>query len=447
MLTPSKPEVADFRPTPMGGKSPWRQVFVRRLQSVRPFYRQAAIFLASFAILLSRRPDAIFRPEFFIEDGPVFYAQAYNAGLLHPLFWTYSGYLHTFPRLVADLAQFIPLIYAPLLFNLAAMALQILPVQLLLSSRLSAIGSLPARLLLAFLYLSLPNSSEIHVSLAGAHWRLAIIAFLVIISSPPRNNGWRAFDFLAILMSSLTGPFAIMLTPVAFLAWRNNRERWKLILTSALAACAALQGILILHAGQSNRIKEPLGANFILLIKVLANHVFMSTLMGRNMLFHTHPVGALVVVSMGMTALVYGLLRGSPPLRLFLLFAFLVLACSLASPMMPWPFISGIPAGIRVPGWQGLETGLGQRYWFMPMLAFVAALLWLLRPAAPKLLHLGAIIWLLLMPFGVVRDWRNPLPPDRHFGEYVEKFRKAPRGTALVIPISPEGWSMRLVRH
>ncbi len=446
-MSAKKSSVFDVGLTSANGNRKLRESLNNWVQTIPGWCKQAIIFLASFLILVSQRPDAIFRPQFFIEDGPVFYTQAYSAGLLRPLFYTYAGYLHTFPRLVADLAQFFPLAYAPLIFNLLALTLQIFPVQLLLSSRLTAIGSLRARLFLSLLYLCLPNSFAIHANLASSHWRLAILAFLVIVSTPPRSKAAKLFDCSEVLMSGLTGPFAIMLTPIAFLYWRKSRENWKLLLTSILAACAAVQGTLILMAGQSDRIKEPQGANLPLLIEIMANHVFMGALIGRNILFHGHPLGALVVTSLGIVTLLYGIFRGPLQLRLFILFASLVLASSLASPMMPSPVVSGIPAGPHLAGWQALALGWAQRYWYMPMLAFVATLFWLLKPTAPAVLHLGAILCIVLMSFGVVRNWPFPPMEDLQFSEYAEKFRQAPRGTVMVIPLNPQGWSMQLVKH
>jgi hypothetical protein len=420
--------------------------FNARFQTIPRWGWHVTVFLLSSAIIISRRPEIIFRPQFYAEEGQMFYAQAYNVGLVHPLFWSYGGYLHIFPRLVADLAQLFPLVCAPLLFNLVAMMVQVLPVQMLLSSRLSAIGRLPARLFLALLYLCLPNSSEIHANLTNVHPRLATIAFLVMVSSLPRSNGARVFDFLAVLMCGLTGPYVIMLTPAAFLAWRESRERWKLILTSTLTAGAAIQSLLILIAGLSHRMKEALGANFVSLIEILANHVFLGALIGRNALFHAHPLGALVVACLGITALLYGLIRGPLQLKLLILFAGLVLAGSLASPMS-FPIISGVPSGSRLPGWQALAFGWGQRYWYLPMLAFLATVVWLLKPTTPVALHLGAILCLVLLPFGVARDWRCLPSVDLHFREYAEKFRQAPPGTVWVIPLNPPGWSMRLTKH
>lgn len=430
----------------MDGKTTLWDSLTARVQTVPLWCRQAFIFLVSFIILVSRRPDAVFRPQFWAEDGWLFYTQAYNAGLLHPLFWTYSGYLHAFPRLASVLAQFLPFIYAPLLFNLLALTVQILPVQMLFCARLSAIGNLPARLSLALLYLSLPNSFEVHATISNAHWHLAIIAFLVIMSSPPQNMVSKVLDYLAVLMCGLTGPFAIMLSPTAFLAWRKGRDRWKLILTSTLLASAGVQGTLIFFADRSARMKEPLGANLASLIEMLADHVFLGALVVRNIFVHTHPLGALVVATLGIATVLYGLIRGPLPLKFFILFAGLVLACSLASPIT-WPMVNGVAPRPRVSEWQALVVGGGQRYWYLPMLAFVATLVWLLKPTTPAVLHLLAIFCFVVLPFGVARDWHLQAPVDLHFEEYSQEFNQAPVGTVLVIPVNPPGQSMRLVKH
>lgn len=440
------PTALIVRGTPASGPPTLWERFHTRLAAFHPWCWQAIIFLLSFAIIVSRRPDVILRPQFWAEDGQLFYAQAYNAGWLHPLFWSAGGYLHTVPRLIAAVAQFFPLIYAPLLFSLAAIIVQILPISMLLSGRLSAIGSLPTRVLLSFLYLFLPNSSEIHANVTNIHWHLAVLAALVVLASPPRSTLSGIFDALAVLMGALTGPFAIMLVIPAFLFWRKRREPWKLILTLTFAAGASVQGILLLLAGRSHRMVEALGANFTSLAEILADHIFLGALLGRNALLHGHPVGALLVASLGLAALLYAVTRGPFELKLFTLFAGLVLACSLASPM-PWPMIrEGEPAA-RPRGWEALALGLGQRYWYVPMLAFVATLVWLLKSTTPVALRLGAIFCLALMPFGVVRDWRVPPMVDLHFAEYAQKFQQAPSGTVLVIPLNPPGWSMRLVKH
>jgi hypothetical protein len=48
-------------------------------------------FSLAIALVISRQPSALFHPQFFAEDGHVFFADAYNFGWFVSLFRTYSG--------------------------------------------------------------------------------------------------------------------------------------------------------------------------------------------------------------------------------------------------------------------------------------------------------------------------------------------------------------------
>jgi hypothetical protein len=50
------------------------------------------------------------------------------------------------------------------------------------------------------------------------------------------------------------------------------------------------------------------------------------------------------------------------------------------------------------------------------------------------------------MPIGVVRDWRYLHFADLHFGDYARKYSDSPKGSSLVIPLNPPGWSMTLMK-
>src|ERR1700753_3027620 len=65
---------------------------------------QVIVFAIAFAAVLSRRPDALFNPQFFGEDGSIWFPDAYSFGWLLPLFHSQNGYFQTLPRLVASLA-------------------------------------------------------------------------------------------------------------------------------------------------------------------------------------------------------------------------------------------------------------------------------------------------------------------------------------------------------
>jgi hypothetical protein len=88
--------------------------------------------------LFLRCPATLLHAEFWAEDGVVWYADAYNAGW-HSLFFLLNGYLQTISRLVALLAQFLPLAWAPTLFAVAALLVQTLTAVFIVSARMATV--------------------------------------------------------------------------------------------------------------------------------------------------------------------------------------------------------------------------------------------------------------------------------------------------------------------
>lgn len=135
-------------------------------------------------LIVARRPDALFHPQFWAEDGPIWYQDAYNDGvwaLLHP----HTGYLQTLSRLTALVAVQFPLAWGPTIYAVVALYFQVLPAFVLLSAHLDQdIQSWAGRLALAYFYALVPNSYEWNMNVTNAQWHLALAAFLMIISTP-----------------------------------------------------------------------------------------------------------------------------------------------------------------------------------------------------------------------------------------------------------------------
>jgi hypothetical protein len=114
-------------------------------------------FLAAIAVLVTRRPDAILHPQFWAEDGTVFYAQAYNHPSIGQIFAPSAGYLQLLPRFVALAAQLFPLSWGPAIFAFVGIAVQGAPAALLVSRRLeNVIPDRRLRIAAGLLYLALP---------------------------------------------------------------------------------------------------------------------------------------------------------------------------------------------------------------------------------------------------------------------------------------------------
>jgi hypothetical protein len=406
------------------------------------FYLQAIAFSVAFLIVCSRRPDAILNAQFYAEDGRVWWLDAYNLGL-HSLFMPQGGYLNTLSRIVALIALLFPLSLAPLVMNLCAIVAQILPVNIFLSSRFSGIP-IKTRLLGSLMYLAIPNAAEIHATITNVQGHLALAACLVLLARPASGWGGRIFDGAVLVLTTVSSPLGVLLVPVAAALWWKRRQRWSAYYLALLipGALAAVPIALLSH----QRPNAPIGATFSRFAAILGRQVFLSSLLGRNTqdwlleLHNLHLVEGIATVA-GLAVLLYALRYGQTELRLFILFAYAGFALCLVSPL------AGSPDH---PHWDWLcIPGVGNRYYFLPMLAFLASLVWMAtRRASPRLLRNFAVVLLLLFPIGVYQDWNYPPFNDLDFSYHAAEFEQAPAGTKIVIPINPSaGWAIELTKH
>jgi hypothetical protein len=405
---------------------------------------QAAVFLISFLVLFSHRPDAILNAQFYAEDGARFYADAYEFGwrcLLMP----YGGYLSTLLRLIGLLTQLVPFGLAPLLMNLCALAIQILPVNLFLSARFRAIPY-NVRVFGSLLYLALPNAFEIHANTTNIQWHVALLALLVLLSEAEAAKAWRYFDYAVLSFALVDGPLGILLIPVAAVLLWLRRDRRTAASLWVMIPFAALQSLFILFS--NSRRPAPNGASLERLTGILGGQIFLSSVLGvrtfaqvflfgdRRLLFSVEAAAMIA----GLVLVVYGFRSAPFELRLFILFAAGVLILALSHPL----------AGpeTNFPQWQYLQIpGRSSRYYFFPILAFYASLFWLASPGVSKGVRYVAFAFLLLLPIGVYRDWRYPRFADLHFQSYAATFERATVGDQVTIPINPIGWEMQLVKH
>jgi hypothetical protein len=405
-------------------------------------WQQGLIFAAACAIVISRRPDAIFHPQFWFEDGAVFYAQAYNLGWWSSLFITYEGYFHAIPRIGAGLALLFPLHLAPLVMNLIAVAIQAIPANLLLSRRLSALGSLRFRALLAITYLILPNGWEFNATITWSQWPLALCAFLVLVSAPPQSKPERGLDLCILAASGFSGPFCIFLLPIGTYAQLRNsgRRHWSGVVVLAAVCLVQLGGLL--SGGYAGRSHGPLGATPAMLARLLGAQIYVGALIGTNTLSAKGGIGWLVILSVialaGTVFLAISYLRSPWEMKLLFVLAGAILAASLVSPFV------GILGGSTM--WEMLAKGVCARYWFFPNLVFVWSILRCFQ-IRRLVLWIPATVLLYLLCFGVILRWRYLPYVDNSFAEKARGFESAKAGTVFVFDEKPSTWVLRLVKH
>lgn len=412
-----------------------------RQNGLRPWHH-VGIFLLSCAVVVSRRPDALLHPQFWAEDGIVWFANAYNIGWWRALFRTEVGYFQTLPRLGAALALLVPLRFAPLMMNLIALAVQALPVNLLLANRSREWGSLRMRAAFAAMYLALPNCPEICANITNAQWVLAFSVFLILVSDPVASILVRAFDLLVVLLCGLTGPFCFFLLPVAvFTVWKKRNRQLRTSIVS-LGVCSIIQAYGLLVLGTAQRSSANLGAGVAGFIRIIAGNIYIGALFGPShaaLARGTWSFVSLVFIALVGTGMIAAAVRGaSLPMKTFAVFVLVILAAELISPSSY--------DSMNTPKWRLIEGASAIRYWFLPSLLFLWSLVLGIKRRSASLKVCSAVI-ITMFCFGAAIRWSRPPFTDTQFSEMARSFEASSPGTTKTFPENPEGWSFQLVKH
>ena len=126
-----------------------------------------------------------------------------------------------------------------------------------------------SRVLFALLSLVMPNDHETFGILTNVHWYLALLCFLVLVSDPPRSIGAHALDAAILILGGLSGPFCMLLLPVALwqCAVSRNGASYGRAAIVLLTACVQAYCLLFVGAGRS---VGSLGASPMVLMKIIA---------------------------------------------------------------------------------------------------------------------------------------------------------------------------------
>src|SRR4028118_535532 len=160
-------------------------------------------------LLWVRKPDSFHNPQFWAEDGSIFFGQQVQLGArahLEP----YAGYFNAVPRLVASLTALLPHRHAPALYNAAALLVLLALAWKLYSPRLGLRWPLPFAL--AVVLVPHPGG-EVFVCLANVQWILALLLLAVLLQRSPESGAQAAGDAGVVLLSGLPGPLLLLARP------------------------------------------------------------------------------------------------------------------------------------------------------------------------------------------------------------------------------------------
>jgi hypothetical protein len=167
----------------------------------------AVLFAAAAAILILRAPDAVTSPQFWGEDGVIFFQQQFGHSV-PKLLTPYAGYLHLIPRFFAWFASLFPYRYAPLVYNLAA---TVIDASAMAYFARRTTFFVPAWLVLSVFAL-MPTAGEEFGTLTNVQWFIQFALFATAFyprQTLIRSPSAKILRCLTVLVMALTGPFSI----------------------------------------------------------------------------------------------------------------------------------------------------------------------------------------------------------------------------------------------
>lgn len=404
-------------------------------------------FIVFTSLLISRRVDSVTKPQFWAEDGVFWYTEAYNAtNQLQPFFVPKQGYFQTVSRLGGFFSQFFGIAHAPLVFNLLALLVQVLPPLFFLSKRFEyLVQKKKWRFFLGLLYIGLLGTAETHLNLTNAQWRLAILMYLIIIAGNSKKILWNVFDVAFLVLAGLSGPFVFFAFPLASIyayfsrKFKNMKLCLGILLLTFLIQCYSFLFIV----SDATRSKEELGANVITFFKILAGNVFVGGILGINYFRKIAHLGLWkngflpAVISLLCSGLLaYVFLKANWEMKLLLAFCFAVLFAGMLTPMV----------SLVKPQWSVMAGGSGGRYYLLPKLAWIISLVWFFAYTQNgKLKKVVGILFLLYFLLGIPSGWIFAKYKDYNFPLQVNKFEQLKSGENFTFKINPK-WDMALTK-
>ena len=388
------------------------------------------VFIVLLIGLIFRRTDAFLNPQFYAEDGTIFFQQAENLGL-KSLITPYAGYFHTTLRVLALIPsllkinlQYIPAVYSFFSF----MITYFIGVQLLKSAYYL---NLKNKVLFATIMLFVPIGAEMFMNITNCIWILSLylINFLLFAHQhyEKEQNKWLVLS--ALLIISLTGPYSLLLSPVVVFVIYDERKSLKtkqLLPYLIILFGGSVQLLSILVKGSIKRVVSGTPEKFHIL-KLIEYNVG-DLLFMRNTFLSNIPDTIKTIITIAVfLILLYFIFNAYNKLNnsrkyILILTPFLFLASFIAA-FWPMEYVA--------------RSFVAPRYYFVPF----TCIMWIFLLAFDYLINIKvAAIYLLY--FIALRSMRSVLP-DKQWKKQIQEYQT---GNKDSIEINPKGWSVKLNR-
>jgi hypothetical protein len=409
--------------------------------------------VATFIVLWLRRPDCLLNAQFWAEDGSVFFQQQIMHGFWQSWPRNYSGYIHTFPRLIVWLNTLLPVRWAPLGINATTLAVEAICCSAFFwpcYRKIINSDSLRAACCLAFAA-SIIAGSELLATVCNVQWYLCILSLLLIVATTSENAAKWTEALLTVIqvLIALSAPVTLLLLP--FLVWQLKTKPGWLKVRPAIHIAALLLQALAMHVyGDSKPIRR---FNILFLTTFITgiSRCVLSPILGNSFLTDSSTIAlftkmlfALVVGLVLATVLVVKWLR-LPQMKWAWAAAYMGIGSLLA-------FLSGRGAAKEFVRLDGIVYFTGERYFFVGACMFIFCVAFALDNLTRRVHpHLATALFVCLFAFGTFKNYSSKPFQDFNWKDSAakidvwEKQRKnSPPPPTIALPINPPGWTIIL---
>lgn len=382
------------------------------------------ILVIASIVLLARRPDSFVNPQFWAEDGSVFFIRQYIDGF-SAIAEPYSSYLHLIPRLIACFSEsFFNYSLIPTVYNYSCYFITLFVIYSIYSDRLH----IKYKGLFALSLVLIPHyKNEVFMNITNLQWFLALLLVILSIKDEPSSKygsikAQYIFDILVIAFCGLTGPFLVLLSPLFFIRWIQNKSTYRSVILFIVCITIAVQLSILLNETTRSNISS-ISMNFNVYIQLFGQKLFGGLFLGDL----TKHINDYLLSSMYLSLILllfwYSFREKDMVIWILLYVHFILLLATI------YKFQSNLDALIPIRN--------GQRYFYIPYVMIVWSLIYILEKTTNWKKTIIVISLLCILCSSLSSRFTTSFV-DYEWKSYSNKIGKE----NVSIPINPTGWKI-----
>jgi hypothetical protein len=195
-----------------------------------------------------RKPQLLYIPRFYAEEGQSYFSFAYNNSLIHYILSPMFGYYSLYNVIATSFATLFKLEYAPLITTYLALIVQVAVSIYVIWSDIPILNSYAKRFLVAISF-PLLCPPQVWLTTIGIQYWLCIITALILLDGFTSDiKPTHVVKAIILILTGLTGVLSCIMTPIFIFKWVKSKSKQFILYISMLIMCSIIQILIFLQA-------------------------------------------------------------------------------------------------------------------------------------------------------------------------------------------------------